>query len=137
MGTNEIRELLKSAIADLNTAENELKRPNEDVVALSACMCTRQSMKGIMKLYLLAHSLKGSEDLSLKELMVQCIRVDKQFATIDLSRINCKDMSPPVCDEKYCLSLENVSHCIEAANQLKALVLEKLKIDKSEMDTQR
>jgi hypothetical protein len=54
MITQEISDSLKKAYKDLFNAENELSRPMEDVVTLSACQSVRNSMKQIMELYLLA-----------------------------------------------------------------------------------
>ncbi len=133
MVTKEIRELLKQAITDLSIAEYEINRPTRDSVTLSACLCARQSMKSMMRLFLLTHSINHNESTSLKELINQCIQVDKQFASIDISNINCSELNHAACDGMYCLSLENVSDCIGAGNKMKAIVLDNLRINEREM----
>lgn len=125
---------LKEAFAELRIAEQELSRPSEDAVTLSACLGARQSINSMLKMYLLSQSINHSDGKSLTELMDQCKHIDKDFGKIDLSSILCKGMNQDECDGKYCLSTENVNNCVAVANQLKTLVLNKLKINESELE---
>ena len=122
MITDQIRVLLKKADSQIALAENELNRPHEDVVTLSACQSVRSSMKQMMRLYLLAHGV-GSDDLNSNEdLMNACIKVNPSFSGVDISNIECKGMGHAQCEGKYCLSIENVSCCLAAAKQVKGIV---------------
>jgi len=128
MITDEIFYSLQSANRELLKAENELSRPHEDVVTLSACNAIRNSMKQIMRLYLFAHSANPGINASLSDLLSDCIGINKAFSTVNVTSIECKDDDHKNCDGRYCLSVENVAGCLSAAGQLKSLVWKELKI---------
>ena len=129
MITEEIRNSLKQANQVLLQAEEELNRPHEDVVTLSACQSVRTSMKLMMRHYLTALGAKHTEGMSMEELLNACIKTNDIFSRIDVSNIECKGIGHDKCEGKYCLSIENVSCCITAANQLKAIVWSELKVN--------
>ncbi len=128
MITNEISNSLKQAYREYLDAENELKRPHEDVVTLSACQSVRSSMKHIMELYLSAHAIPFDKNPSLSSLLEQCMKTSKEFSIVDFSNIECKGTDHAHCDGKYCLSIENVACCIDAANKLQNIVWTELEI---------
>ncbi|MGP8215744.1 MAG: hypothetical protein ACLQQ4_09300 [Bacteroidia bacterium] len=134
MITNKIKESLKQAITELSIAENELRRPDEDVVTMAVCTTARESMYSLMRLFLLSNNINHTEGKSLVDLLSQCKAIDKQFGAINLSKISCNDMSHEECENKYCLSTLDVNDCISTAKQLKTLVLNKLKLNESELE---
>jgi len=134
MVTTEIKDSLKQALTELRIAEYELNRPNEDVVTLSICLTARQSMGAMLQLFLLSKSINHNAGKSLSNLLDQCKKIDKQFESIELSNIFCNELTHDECENKYCLSAENVTHCITVANQLKTLVLHKFKLTESEIE---
>lgn len=125
---------LKEALKELRIAEQQLSRPSEDAVVLSACLGARQSLNNMLRIYLLSQSINHSDGKSVKELLDQCIHIDKDFSNIDLSCILCKDLDEEECNGRYCLSLEMANGCVAVANQVKKLVLDKLKINESELE---
>jgi hypothetical protein len=129
MISDNLRNSLKLADRELMLAEAELSRPHEDVVTLSACQSVRSSMKHMMRLYLLANATETNDKMSTHELMKLCVRGSKLFNTVDISNIGCKDLSKDGCDGRYCLAIENVSACVAAARQVKAIVWKELKIN--------
>lgn len=135
MERNEIYNSLKEVAKHLRIAENELSRPNEDVVTLSVCLASRRSVNTLMETFLKANSAEKFENNSLDELLSQCKKIDKQFETVDLSKVACKEKNTSECDGKYCLSHERVSDCVNVANQLMAIVLNKLSIKESEIQS--
>jgi hypothetical protein len=128
MITKEINDSLRHAYRDLLNAEIELNRPQEDVVTLSACNAVRNSMKQMMQLYLAALLIPAKENPSLAELLDQCVKANQSFDKIDLGNIECKGIDHAHCDGRYCLSVDNVSDCLTAANQLKTLVWKEFKV---------
>ncbi len=134
MVTNEIRSSLKQALTELRIAEHELNRPHEEVVTMSVCYSARQSMTSMLRVFLLSHSMNHNEGNSLKNILNQCIKIDDQFSKIDVSAVLCNGMNHDECDGKYCLTVDKVNECVSAANQFKTLVLEKLKINESELN---
>lgn len=134
MVKSKIKNSLKKAVTELKIAEGEINRPNEDVVTLSVCLTARQSMSAMMQIFLLSNSINHSNGQSLFNLLNQCKTIDKQFESIDLSKMMCKGLNATECQNKYCLSIQNVSDCITTANQLKKLVMNKLQFSESEID---
>ena len=128
MITQEIIESLKKAYKDLFNAENELSRPMEDVVTLSACQSVRNSMKQIMELYLMAHNISFDPNGSLSNLLDKCVAANQAFIGVDITDIECKGDNHKECNGKYCLSVEAVSHCLSAAKRLKEIIWWEFKI---------
>ena len=129
MITEEIRNSLKQADRELLIAQAELNRPHEDVVTISACQSVRSSMKHMMHIYLLAHAVDNNEKMSIEELMDLCVKANKLFSGVDIANIECKGVGHENCDGKYCLSIENVSCCVTAANQLKDIMWKEFKVN--------
>ena len=129
MITEEIRKSLEQANQELSKAEFELNRPHEDVVTLSACQSVRTAMKQMMHLYLTAHGVDNNKGMSLEDLMNSCKRTNDDFSKVNIANIECKGLGHDKCDGKYCLSIENVSCCLAAASQLKAIVWSELKVN--------
>jgi hypothetical protein len=129
MLSNEINNSLKIASQQLQNAENELNRPHEDVVTLSACQNVRNSMRDMMRLYLSARSIASDPNSSLSELMGSCIRANRAFIEVDISNIECKGLGHSQCDGKYCLAIENVACCLNAGKQVKNIVWKELNVN--------
>jgi hypothetical protein len=134
MVKSKIKNSLKKVVTELKTAETEINRPHEDVVTLSVCLTARQSMSSMMRIFMLSNSINHVDGQSIFNLLDQCKTIDKQFESIDLSKMQCKGMNTSECANKYCLSLQNASDCIAIANQLKLLVMNKLQFSESEID---
>jgi len=128
----EVNKSLWNAFETLRIAEQELQRPNEDVVALCACQCTRISAEGFFRSYLLSKSPEKNENESLSDLLDECAKLDSHFSTIDLSCFNCKNTNEKECDKKYCLSVDKVNECFEQTHIIRNLVLSKLKLSEKD-----
>ncbi len=131
METNEILTSLKKALASLEIAEFEMNRPHEDVVSMSVCYGARQSLISLLQLYLAGENSAPSSNI--KELYNECLKRDNRFASIDLTSIRCNDIQHEECEGRYCLSVDKVSECVTVAKAVKELLLEKLKINESEL----
>lgn len=129
MVTTEIRKSLNQAITELRIAEHELNRPNEDVVKMAVCYSARHSMNTLLRLYLLSNDIKDNEEKSLTDLHNQCVKIDNDFSTIDISNIHCNKLNREERDGKYCLTIDKVHECVTLANLYRILILNKLKIN--------
>ena len=134
MAKNKIEDSLKQAIHALKIAEDEINRPNEDVVTLSVCLTARQSMRAMMRLFLLTKSIHHDESESLYNLLSHCKKADKQFESIELSKMVCNKLDAAGCENKYCLAIPNVNDCMEIANKIKLLMMNKLQFTESEIE---
>ena len=134
METTEIINSLKNALAELRIAEMELNRPHEDVVSMSVCFGARNSLNSLLKTYLMSNNIDSATSNNTKELLNQCLEFDNRFSTLDISSMMCNELNHEGCDGKYCLSVSKVDECVTLANQVKSIVLEKLKINESEFN---
>lgn len=134
MVTQQIKDLLKQAITDLKIAENEFNRPAEDMVTLSVCLTARETTNEMLRLYLLSKNINHNEGKSLNDLIGQCIGLDKKFNSVELNKILCNRLNHSECENKYCLSTENVTNCITVALQVKSIVLNSLELLENELE---
>ena len=118
---------LNKIIADIEAAEEEINRPMEDVVTLSACYKVRNSITEILKLFLDKSSVKYSSSSNLDQLYILCKTTEKEFENIDISKVYCKKENDELCGDKYCLDVNKVAECINVANELKSVILKKIK----------
>ncbi|MFI5149997.1 MAG: hypothetical protein ACHQRM_09715 [Bacteroidia bacterium] len=133
MITYEVKNSLNAALKDLQLAESELNRPNEDVVTMSVCLTARRATNSLLRTYLQSRSINHSEGKSLLNLLNLCKTLDKQFEAVDISLIACNEANMKECECDYCLSPENVTDCYKVAVQIKNLVLQKLKVSEHEL----
>jgi len=122
MITEKMNTSLRQAYKELLDAENELNRPLEDVVTLSACQSVRSAMSQMLQTYLAAFGQAPQPLACLSDLMEACKKISRDFEGVYIADIACKDIDHTHCDGKYCLSLEHVSGCIAAANKIKDIV---------------
>lgn len=134
MVTTKIKDSLKQAITDLKIAEYESNRPEEDMVTLSVCLTARQTMNEMLRLYLLSQNINHNAGKSMSDLLNQCKAIDKKFDAIDVSKILCNNLNHSECENKYCLSTENVSNCMAAAQQVKSIVLDSLELAEKKLE---
>ena len=128
MITKETSDSLIQAYRQIQNAEMELSRPQEDVVTLSVCQSARNSMKQMMRTYLSAHSIQFYDYSSLNDLLDLCVTANGAFSAVDFTNIDCKDKDHANCDGKYCTSIENVTYCINKAGQMKEIVWQEFNI---------
>lgn len=119
--TKELNNSFRSACRQLLSAETELNRPMDDVVTLSACQSVRDAMNQMMHIYLSAYETSAAGK-SIGELLDTCSKVNPVFSGVDITNIECKGISHAHCDGKYCLTIENVACCLNAANKLKDII---------------
>lgn len=122
MNSPESTHALQSVFRKLQTATDELSRPQEDVVTLAACQTVRNSMHEMMQIYLQARGEAPAVNPGLEQLLEQCAAHNSEFSRVDFSNIECRGVGHEQCDGKYCLSVDRVSGCLSAAGKLKEII---------------
>lgn len=112
---NKANKLFDEAIEKLNEANEELFRPEEDVVTYKVCKNSQYAIENYLKGYLLRKDIDPSEYKTINSLYNRCKLVDKKFKNIDLSDFACKSYN---LDSRYCNEVEKVSDCFAAADNL-------------------
>jgi len=116
---NRSKVFYKNATEKLRKANDELFRPEEDIVPYSVCKNSQFAIESYLKGYLLENEVDISTLDTMDKLLEQCKHINKKFEKIDLSDIVCKAHK---IDTRYCDSIKKVSDCFDAADSLDTLL---------------
>ena len=111
----EAYKLFDEAVQKLNKANEELYRPEEDVVTYSVCKNSQIAITNYLKGYLLINGKDPNRYPTIKSLYEQCKLINKKFEEIDLSDFGCKSHR---LDSTYCNELSKVRKCFDTADNL-------------------
>ncbi|MBX7205564.1 MAG: hypothetical protein K1X81_09085 [Bacteroidia bacterium] len=118
---NKAEELFQQAVARLNFVNEELNRPEEDVMTFSVCHQTRGIMSDLLSSYLLKNGKDISAAPDVDVLQVQCGELDNRFSLLDLTVMHCHPGNTQTKD-MYCMDMERVGSCLRMANVLKEMI---------------
>lgn len=107
--------LFDEALKKLQEANEELCRPEEDVVTFLVCKNSQTAIENFLKGYLLSKGIDAQDYKSINSLYEQCVAVNPKFKDLDLSGFTCKSYAP---DSRSCSGTEKVSKCFEIAGSL-------------------
>lgn len=105
----------KKAADQLRQANEELHKPNEDVVSFLVCKNSVKSIENQLKGFLAQRGFDTHENESLDHLLERCRLLDKKFYQISFDAIDC---SANHIHDKFCDEVEKVSGCFQTADQL-------------------
>lgn len=112
---NKANLLFDDAAKMLNEANQELFRPEEDVVSFLVCKNAQTAIEKYLKAYLYKNGVEAEEYASIKELYMACKKINPKFEEVDLGDINCKVEKH---EARACSDIEKVSRCYNAAENL-------------------
>jgi len=121
MEKEKVKQLLTQGDTALDLALEEQMRPEEDIVPFSICHNSRISIRMFLLSYLIKHGIDADSNVSLKDLLMQCEEINPRFSTLDISDIECRGSRVKDNDE-YCLTVNAVTNCFDAANEVKKLI---------------
>ena len=114
---NKAIRLFSEAIKKLQEANEELCRPEEDVVSYLVCKNSQNAIEKFLKGYLLGKGIDPQNYKNINSLYEQCVAINPKFKDLDLSDFTCKSYAP---DSRSCSGTEKVSKCYEIAGNLNA-----------------
>ena len=133
MESASLRESLNSALKALRAAEDEMNRPDEDVVTPCSCHFTRLALNGFLRAFLAGHRTMPEILSDSDELLALCSSIDPQFESVNLSSFVCRIREgEPSNDDLFCLSVDKVSDCLRTTREVRDMVLQKLKLRESD-----
>ena len=109
----------KNASEKLKKANEELFRPQEDIVPYSVCKNSQFAIENYLKGYLLDNKVTIIKLDTIDKLFEKCKNINPKFEKINLSDLSCKGHKK---DTRYCNSIEKVSNCFDAADSLDTLL---------------
>lgn len=107
--------LFDDAIEKLNEANEELLKPEEDVVSYLVCKNAQHAIENFLKGFLLQNGIDANNYKTIDSLYEQCKSINKNFKEINLSNFECKSYK---MDTRYCDEVSKVSICFEIADRL-------------------
>ncbi len=112
--------LFENAIQKLREANDELCRPEEDVVAPLVCNNSQEAISNYLKGYLLLQDVEPPEGANIDRLYEKCSSINTHFEKIDLSSFDC-DVH---LESRFCNGTENQSRCFDIADNLDTFLRE-------------
>jgi len=122
MNNKRIDQMIYDGNKLLETALNEINRPEEDVVTLSVCKGTKLTLDLFLSAFLLKNNVEPESLESLSAKYEKCLILDPTFEKTDIYQLDCTDKNG--CDiSRYCLSVEKVNECLKIAEDVRNKVV--------------
>ena len=107
--------LFDEAVRKLREANEELCRPEEDVVSYLVCKHSQHAIENFLQGYLLRNNIEFGGDENINTLFKRCVELNEKFKEIDLHDFTCKGHKK---DSRSCSETEKVSKCYEIADKV-------------------
>jgi len=109
------KKLFEDAIEKLNEANEELFRPEEDIVSYVVCKNSQFAVENYLKGFLLQNGVDPINFKTIDSLYEKCKSINKNFEKVNLSDFECKSHK---MDSRYCNDVSKVSNCFDIADSL-------------------
>lgn len=109
------KKLFDDAIEKLNEANEELFRPEEDIVSYVVCKNSQVAVENYLKGFLLQNGVDPSNFKTIDSLYEKCKSINKNFEKVNLADFECKSHK---LDSRYCNEVSKVSNCFDIADSL-------------------
>ena len=114
----------EKAKEQLGIANEELFKPEEDVVSYLVCKNSQHAIENYLKGYLSVRGFETHENETMEDLLKRCRSLDSNFKHVDIKTVDCRAHQ---IDSTYCQSVKKVTSCYEAADDLDTFI-RKLKL---------
>ena len=115
----QVEELYSTAVQKLKEANDELCRPEEDVVAFMVCKNSQVAISNFLRGYLLQSGITAEAGATIDDMYRQCKSINANFDKIDLAGFDCQASN---MESRYCSGTEKVSRCFDIADSLDAFL---------------
>ena len=117
---NNAAALFDKAIQKLREANDELCRPEEDVIAPVVCKNSQEAISNYLKGFLIMKGITPPENATIDRLYEKCRSIDSHFEKVNLSGFEC-DVH---VESRFCDGTETQSRCFALADSLDAFLRE-------------
>lgn len=111
----QVNEFFDQAVEKLNVANEELLRPEEDIVTYVVCKNSQMAIENYLKGFLLQNGIDATNYTTVVALYNQCLKVNNKFENINLADFKCGSHK---IGSTFCNEITQVSDCFEMANTL-------------------
>ena len=108
-------ELFNEAYQKLKEANNELCRPEEDVVSSLVCSNSHAAIESYLKGFLMFHSVIPRDDETIAGLYEQCKTINSHFQEVHLSGFECNAHKD---ESRFGNKASKFSRCFDIADSL-------------------
>ena len=112
---NRARALFNEAVKNVNEANDELCRPEEDVVSVLVCKKAQRATENFLRGFLLDNGVEPKNQSTLNDLYLECKKLNPNFSKMSLASFDC--LTDKV-DSKSCNELVKVNSCFITASNL-------------------
>lgn len=109
------RELFDEAIQKLRDANEELCRPEEDVVSALVCSNAHAAIENYLKGFLALNSIDASGEATIDGLYQQCRKLNNHFEEVHLSGFECRAHKE---ESRFGNKASRYSRCFDIADSL-------------------
>ncbi len=113
----QVDKLYSEAVQKLKEANEELCRPEEDVVAYLVCQNSQIAIGKFLKGFLLQNRRTIENEQTIDDLYASCLAINDNFKEIDLAGFDCQASN---LESRYCSGPGKVSRCFEIADSVDA-----------------
>lgn len=118
---NRARALFSEAVKNVNEANDELCRPEEDVVSVLVCKKAQRATENFLRGFLLDHGIEPKNESTLDELYLECKKLNPNFSKVSLTSFDCLSEK---LNTKSCNELVKVNSCYSTATNLDTFLRE-------------
>ena len=115
----DVRKYFSDAVAKLNEANQELYKPEEDVVSFLVCQKSQHAIENYLKGYLLKNGMDPSKFDSIEGMYHECVTLNEEFKKVDLNNFTTNYIET---DMAYSNNFDKVAHCYKLADGLDAIM---------------
>ncbi len=109
------KKLYEEAVQNLKEANDELCRPEEDVVSPLVCSNSQHAIINYLKGYLIENGIENKSEDSIDSLYQQCKSINKHFEEVHLSGFDCNSHKD---ESRFCNDSSKFSRCFDIADSL-------------------
>ncbi len=113
--------LFKEAVKNVSEANEELCRPEEDVVSIMVCKKSQLAVNDFLRGFLLQHGVESKTDMTLEGLYKKCLTLNPNFKKVDITNFDCKSVN---MNSKDCNNVSKVNECYTTALKLDTFLRE-------------
>ena len=109
------KKLYQEAVQKLKEANNELCRPEEDVVAQLVCNNAQTAISNYLMGFLAENGIESTLDDSISTLYEKCKMINENFSEVHLSGFECNAHKD---ESRFCNESSRFSRCFDIADSL-------------------
>lgn len=109
------KKLYEEAIQKLKEANDELCRPEEDVVSSLICSNSHLAIENYLKGFLIENGIEAGAEESVDSMYEKCKKINSHFEEVHLSGFECNSHKD---ESRFCNESTEFSRCFDIADSL-------------------